>query len=193
MDWSAEALSVLVTGVLFLGIVVVGLTPLASLSPMSYVAFGAAGVVFIVSAFALARVQAVNYPPLMWVLPILPLLVIGVLLRDAVSARQATRQPVHATAIARPQDELPLAAAEVAPASALESNRGGEGSARDVAASHTARPNELARIAIDHPELRATIARNPLTPQSVLDWLSQQDDPAVAEALRERGLTGASY
>jgi len=193
MDWTVEALSVFVTGVLFMGIVVAGRTPLVSLSTMSNVAFGVAGVVFIVSAFALARVQAVNYPPLMWILPILPLLIIGVLCKDAVSARQATGQPVRVTAIARPNDERPIAAPETAPAKAHEPARGGEGSAHITAASLSATPNELAHIAINNPDLRPVVAMNPLTPASVLDWLAQQGDPAVAEALRSRGLASASH
>lgn len=188
MDWTVEALSVLLTGVLFLSIVVAGLTPFVSLNSASYVAFGAAGMVFIGSAFALARVQAVNYPPLMWVLPILPLLVIGVLCKDAVAARRATGQPEHVTAIARPVDERPLAAPAPAPAVAPEPSRGGDGSAREVAESLTASENQLALIAINHPALRPLVARNPRTPQSVLDWLAQQGDIAVAEALRARGM-----
>jgi len=190
MDWTSEALSVLVTGVLFLSIVVAGFTPVASLSPMSNVAFGAAGVVFVGSAFALARVQAVNYPPLMWVLPILPLLVIGALCKDAVSARQASAQPERATAIARPNDGRPIAAPGMAPATAPGHVRSGEGSAFEIASSYDATPNDLASIAINYPELRAVVARNPLTPSSVLDWLAQQADPAVDAALRERGMAG---
>lgn len=135
MDWTVEALSVLVTGVLFAGIVTVGLTPLASLSPMSYVVFGVGGVVFIGSAFALARVQAVNYPPLMWVLPILPLLVLGVLGRDAVTARRASAQPARVTAIMRPTDQRPLAAPAEAPASAFKPSWGGK---EGEASSHRA-------------------------------------------------------
>jgi len=191
MDWTVEALSVLVTGVLFVSIVVAGLTPVVSLSPASFVAFGGAGAVFVGAAFALARVQAVNYPPLMWALPILPLLVIGVLCRDAVAARRASGQPEHATAIARPDDERPLAAPVEAPASALEPSRGGDGSAREIALSETATENELALIAINNPELHAELARNPRTPASVLYWLSEQGDTQVAQALRERSMAGA--
>jgi len=186
MDWTFEALCVLVTGLLFVVIVVAGLTPVASLSPASFVAFGVAGVVFIGAAFVLARVQAVNYPPAMWVLPILPLLIIGVLGKDAVTARRATAQPVHATAIARPDVERPLAALVEAPALGLESQQGGEGTAREIAGSPYATPNELAHIAINHPDLRPVVALNPMTPPSVLEWLAQQGSPQVLEALRSR-------
>jgi hypothetical protein len=186
MDWTVEALSVLFTGVLFIVIVLAGLTPIASLSPASFAAFGSAGAVFIGAAFALARVQAVNYPPMMWALPILPLLIIGVLCKDAVSARRETTQPARVTAIARPDDERPLAAQAEAPAVLYEQAKGGEGSAQTTASSPFATPNELAFIAINYPELRAAVARNPLTPVSVLEWLSQQGGPEVAEALRSR-------
>jgi len=192
MDWTVEALCVLFTGLLFMAIVVAGLTPLASLSPASFVAFGAAGVVFIGAAFALAGMQAVNYPPAMWILPILPLLIIGVLGKDAVAARRASSKPERATAIARPDVERPFAALVEAPAFAGQSGQGGEGSARDLAASPYATPNELAHMAINHPELRAVIARNPMTPQSVLDWLAQQGSVEVAEALRSRGAAAST-
>jgi len=186
MDWTLEALCVLIAGLLFVAIVLAGLSPVASLSPASFVAFGAAGAVFIGAAFALARVQAVNYPPAMWVLPILPLLIIGVLGKDAVTARRATSQPEHVTAIARPDFERPLAALVETPALGLESQQGGEGSAPHIASSPFATPNELAHIAINNPELRPAIARNPMTPQSVLEWLAQQDSPEVSEALGAR-------
>lgn len=189
MDWTVEALSVLVTGMLFVGIVVAGLTPFVTLSPTSFGAFGAAGVVFVGSAFALARVQAVNYPPLMWLLPILPLLVIGVLLKDAVAARRFLPQPERATAIARPDSERPLVALAQAPAEiATPRGQGDEGSERALASSPYATPNELATMAINNPELRPIIARNPLTPLSVLHWLAQQGEPAAIAALHNRGL-----
>jgi hypothetical protein len=189
MDWTVEALCVLITGLLFVAIVVAGFTPLASLTPASFVAFGAAGVVFIGAAFALAGVQAVNYPPAMWVLPILPLLIIGVLCKDAVAASRASSQPERMTAISRPDVEQPFAALAEAPAQDDQSGQGGEGTPRALAASPDATPNELAHMAINFPELRATIARNPLTPQSVLDWLAQQGSVEVTEALRSREAT----
>ena len=186
MDWTVESLSILLAGVLFAGVVLAGLASIVALSIMSYVAFGAAAVVFIGAAFALARVQAITYPPLMWMLPILPLLVIGVLVKDAVAARPGFDQPVHATAIARPDAERPLAASAEAPAVPTRgSARGGEGSARSRAASPYASPNELAHLAINHPELHALIARNPLTPESVVQWLAQQGSAEAIDVLNE--------
>ena len=186
MDWTVEALCVLITGLLFVAIVVAGLTPLASLSPASFVAFSAAAVVFIGAAFALARVQAVNYPPAMWVLPILPLLIIGVLGKDAVAARRASARPERATAIARPDAERPVVALVGTPARSGESVQGGDGTARELAGSPDATPNELAHMAINHPELRSVIARNPMTPRSVLEWLAQQGSEEAAAALQGR-------
>jgi|GEM_PF-1586542 len=184
MDWTVETLSVLLTGVLFVGIVVAGLFSRATLSTESFVAFGAAGVVFVAAAFALVRVQAVNYPPFMWALPVLPLLVIGVLSRDAVTARRASARPEHVTAIARPDDERPLVAPAEAPAvPSSEAGRGDEGSARRMAASLETTPNQLAHMAINYPELRPIIASNPLTPHSVLQWLAHRGEPAAIAAL----------
>ena len=186
MDWTAESLSILLTGVLFMGIVCAGLSPLVTLTPMSFGVFGAAGVVFVVAAFALARVQEVNYPPLMWTLPILPLLIIGVLCKDAVAARRVSSQTVHATAIARPDAERPLAAPEEAPAMAQEPFRSGEGSAHALVTSAHVTPNQLAHMAINNPELRPLIARNPLTPPSVLEWLAEGGSPEAASAIEQR-------
>ena len=188
MGWTVESLSVLFTGVLFVGIVLAGLTSLVALSIMSYVAFGAAAVVFTGAAFALARVEAGNYPPLMWILPVLPLLIIGVLVKDAVAARRVSHQPERATAIARPDAERPLAASAEAPVVlTTEPARGGEGSARSRVSSPSVTPNELAHMAINNPELRPAIARNPLTPESVLQWLAQQGTREAIEALSARG------
>ena len=186
MDWTAESLSILLTGVLFLGIVGAGLSPVVTLTPMSFGAFGAGGVVFVAAAFALARVQDVNYPPLMWALPILPLLIIGVLCKDAVAARRVSSQTAHATAIARPDVQRPLAAPEKAPALAEEPLRSGEGSARELAASAYVTPNQLAHMAINNPELRSVIARNPLTPDSVLEWLADRGSPDAIAAIQQR-------
>ncbi len=187
MDWTVEALSILLTGVLFFGIVLAGLFSVVALSIMSFVFFSTGAVVFIGAAFALARVQAVNYPPLLWALPLLPLLVIGVLVKDAVAARREPVQPAHATAIARPDAEHLLAASVEVPARLItESGRGGEESARVRASSAHVSPNELAHMAINFPELRPIIARNPLTPVSVLEWLAQQDSPEAISALEAR-------
>jgi hypothetical protein len=195
MDWTVEALSILLTGVLFFGIVFAGLTSYVTLSMMSFVSFSTGAVVFIGAAFALARVQAVNYPPLLWALPLLPLLIIGVLVKDAVAARRESSQPAHATAIARPDDERLFAAPSGVPAELVtESGGGGEESARLRAASAHVSPNELAHMAINHPELRPIIAVNPLTPVSVLEWLVQRGSPEATSALAARtaGASGAS-
>jgi hypothetical protein len=187
MDWDVESLSILLTGVLFVGIVLAGLTPFVALSPMSFVAFGAAGMVFIGAAFALARVPAVHYPPLMWVLPVLPLLIIGVLGKDAVAARRVSPLPEHATAIARPGGEpAPVALGEAPTPATTEPGKGGGEPARLLASSAHVTPNELAHMAINNPELRPVIALNPLTPVSVLQWLAQQGSPEAIGALDAR-------
>ena len=193
MDWNVESVSILLTGILFVGIVLAGLSSFVALSRTSYVAFGAAAVVFIGAAFALARVPAEQYPPLTWALPVLPLLIIGVLVRDAAAARRASNQPERATAIARPDGGHPLAALAEAPAFArAEPVRGGEGSARERAASTLASPNELARMAINNPELWSVIADNPQTPDSVLQWLAQQGTPEAITALSARRKTSSA-
>jgi hypothetical protein len=48
---------------------------------------------------------------------------------------------------------------------------------------------ELARLAHEHPELRAVVAANPSTYEGLLEWLGQFGDPAVDAALARRRAT----
>ena len=50
---------------------------------------------------------------------------------------------------------------------------------------------ELARLAHEHPELRAIVAANPSTYEGLLDWLGEFGDPEVDAALARRRATVA--
>jgi len=111
MHWAMDEYLVLATGMLFAVILVASVSPSVSLSRASYVMFGFGAGVFIGASFALAWVATVQYPPVMWVLPVVPLLVIGALVRDAVVARRSeSLPPERATAVARPDGRQSLAA-----------------------------------------------------------------------------------
>lgn len=47
-------------------------------------------------------------------------------------------------------------------------------------------------IAERHPELRVAVALHPKASPELLDWLSQQGDPAVLQALERRAAGGSS-
>jgi hypothetical protein len=64
--------------------------------------------------------------------------------------------------------------------------QGDAGAAHMVAADPSAAADELATIAYMHPQLRATVASNPATPASVLEWLAALGDPAVHAAIASR-------
>lgn len=130
MHWSTNEYLVLVTGALFLAIVVASASPSVSLTRASYVMFGLGATVFTGASFALAWVSTVRYPPVMWVLPVVPVVVIGVLVRDAVATRRAlTDQPERATAVVGPDERNALAAPIDSRAERTTFGGGGEGNA----------------------------------------------------------------
>lgn len=59
--------------------------------------------------------------------------------------------------------------------------------ARIQAADPATAPATLARLAYEHPELRATIAANPSAYPELLTWLQASGDPAVDAAIARRG------
>src|SRR5690606_26058978 len=79
MHWSAEEVVLVVTGALLIVIVGASFLPKVTLSSMSRVTFAIGAAVFIGAAVALARLEEVRYPPLLWLLPLVPIIIIGVL------------------------------------------------------------------------------------------------------------------
>src|SRR5690606_8885784 len=58
---------------------------------------------------------------------------------------------------------------------------------RERAANPAASAQELASMAYLNPSLRATIARNPAAPASLLEWLAGLGDSSVRAAINARG------
>lgn len=182
MSWSVDGIAILFAGVLFLVVVTGGLMSIVPLTRTSLVAFGAAGAVCVGTALALAWVDQVRYPPLSWVLILLPLGIIGVLGKDAITARRVTALPERAAAIARPDDDQH-------PHTSEESKDARE---RALAASPHATPEQLSRLVVERPDLRPMLARNPSTPSAVIAWLASLETPEIVAALESRNNLASS-
>jgi len=175
MHWSAEEFVLVITGVLFAGIVASSRLPRVELTLTSRRAFAIGAVVFIGAAAALATVENASYPPLLWVLPLVPLMVIGVLIHDAVAAG-AAGGGIEEPTMGAQEDSVTVTTAT---SSAF-------GAEKALAADPSASAEELAEIAYAEPMLRPVVAANPATPASLLEWLSALGDPAVQRAIGAR-------
>ena len=183
MHWAGEEYAVAITGVLFFAIVVVSLWRRFSMSAGSRLTFLAGAIACVGSATLLAHVDDVRYPFVVWALPVVPLIIIGVLVRDAVAW-----QPLgHATSASLEHQAdagAPSRPAFFPPADHPQSAEGGGGGeVRRKAADPHATPQDLAQIAFAHPQVRATVAINPATPANVLEWLASQEDPRAVAAI----------
>lgn len=182
MYWSSEEWLLLVTGVLFAAAAAASTIRFVTLTRRSQVTFTVGAAAFLVAAYVLAQIEAVVYPPFLWILPLVPLVILGVMARDAVAASAAAaktpRTPATADAGVTRASVIPVAtAAPGSPSDRLLRMR-----AADPAAS----PQELARIAYAHRDMRTLIAGNPATPASLLEWLASVGDPAVHAAISSR-------
>lgn len=109
MHWSGEEYVLAVTGVQFLAIVIASISRRFSLSAGSRASFLAGAVVFMGSMVLLSTIETVRYPPPVWVLPLVPAVIIGVLVRDAIawqptaaSAPARSTHPADADVLSRP-------------------------------------------------------------------------------------------
>jgi hypothetical protein len=187
MYWSAEEFVLAVTGALFLMIVVASFLPRFELSLGSRVSFAIGGTVFVSAAFALAQLEFVRYPPLVWLLPLVPIIIIGVLVRDAIAWQPGATPAPREIPMPQHYTEAPRRAAFFPPADqSPAAGEGGDGRVRARAVDPGATAQELAEIAFTKPQLRAAVATNPATPANVLDWLASQGDPVVHAAIAAR-------
>ena len=204
MDWSAEEFAVAITAFLFLGLVAFSFLPRVELTLRSRATFAIGVALFLGTAALLARIENVQYPPFVWVLPLIPLVIIGLLVRDRRAlARSPRRNPARAafdsastTAVgdvAAPSDahDYMPDLAHVRRKSAFPGES--DGSAlhaarvlRERAANPSASAQELASMAYMNPSLRATIAGNPAAPASLLEWLAGLGDTSVRAAINAR-------
>ena len=187
MYWSAEEILLAVTGALFFVIVASSFFARVQVAPTSRLTFAIGAVVFVGAAVILARIEEVRYPGLLWLLPLVPMIVIGVLLRDAIAGPKgrATRA-VGRVAPDRDADAPRRAAFFPPTEDLLTVGEGGDGRVRELASDPEATAQELADIAFTRPHLRAAVARNPATPANVLEWLASQGDPVVQAAIVSR-------
>ncbi len=187
MSWSAEELVLVGMGALFLLIVATSFAPRIELSNLSRVLFAVWAIAFFAVAWFSAGLEVVRYPPFVWILPMVPLTIIGVLVRDAIAWHPGA-VPAQPGAPAPGVDADALRRAAFFPPidDAVTVGEGGDGRVRALAADPEASAQELADIAFTKPQLRATVASNPATPSNVLDWLASQGDPVVHAAIKAR-------
>ncbi|MDN4478756.1 hypothetical protein QQX10_11200 [Demequina sp. SYSU T00039] len=143
-----------------------------ALSNLSRMVFGVCAAFFIAVAVLAEGVLPLELPPVLLVLPLVPLAVTVVVVRD--SMRGA------------PNDDAPLAARPEQPVQPVPFGADGPQGERMLAESPYATATELAGLAYARPELRPTIAANPVAPSSLLQWMVDQGEPAVIAAIAAR-------
>ncbi len=178
MHWSAEEFVLVITAFLFLTIVASSFLPRVELTSMSRATFAIGAAAFIGSAALLAGIEDVHFPLFLWAMPAVPAVIMGVMVRDAIS--RPTQLPASTESVA----QVRRSSAYLAP----DEQAGSRATAvlRERASSPHATAQELASIAFAHPEIRATIAGNPATSASLLEWLAASGDTTVHAAISAR-------
>lgn len=180
MHWSAEEFVLVITAFLFLGLVASSLLPGVELTSTTRATFAIGAAAFVGTAALLARIGDARYPPFLWVLPAIPVIILGFLLRGAINRERRDTSPAEPHMHSR---RLPTFLPPLEQESPRhEAHHGLRARASDPAAS----PHELARIAYSHPEIRATVAGNPATPANLLEWLAAVGDTTVHAAISAR-------
>jgi hypothetical protein len=204
MYWTAGEFVLLGTAALFGVVLLLGLLPAVRLWLVSRVVFAVAGVLCAGAALILASFDHVNYPALMWTVPLIPVTVIVVMVRDAARTTGVLvdEPALVAVATAEPEPEAQTPTqATVAQADVVvhrirrpvpfterrRTNLAEDAVARARAHNPYTDPTDLAELAYGYPMLRAVIAANPATPATVLDWLAETGDPVVIAAISARG------
>lgn len=186
MDLSADGFALAITAFLFLGLVAFSFLPRVELTLRSRATFAIGVALFLGTAALLARIENVQYPPFMWLLPLAPLAIMGVLVRDRLMGPQ--RSGGHGTVDTPPQEDFVKVRREpVFPGQREGSTLQAARLLRARAANPAASPQELASMAYLNPSLRATIAGNPAAPASLLEWLASLGDSSVRAAINARG------
>ena len=186
MDLSADEFALAITAFLFLGLVAFSFLPRVELTLRSRATFAIGVALFLGTAALLVWIENVQYPPLMWLLPLVPLAIMGALVRDRLMG--PNRSGGHETVGALPEPDFVKARREPTfpgerDGSTLQAAR----ILRERAANPAASPQELASMAYLNPSLRATIAGNPAAPASLLEWLASLGDSSVRAAINARG------
>lgn len=185
MDLSADEFALAITAFLFLGLVAFSFLPRVELTLRSRATFAIGVALFLGTAALLVWIENVQYPPLMWLLPLVPLAIMGALVRDRLMG--PNRSGGHETVAPFPEQDFVKVRREPAfPGERHGTARPAARILRDRAANPTASPQELASMAYLNPSLRATIAGNPAAPASLLEWLAGLGDSSVRAAINAR-------
>lgn len=185
MIFSAEEFALIITSFLFLGLVAFSFLPRVELTLRSRATFAIGVALFLGTAALLVGIEHVQYPPLMWVLPLVPLGVFGVLVRDHLMGPK--RSGGHETIGASSEHDFVKVRREPAfPGDRAGSHLQAARLLRERAANPASSPQELASMAYLNPSLRATIAGNPAAPASLLEWLASLGDSSVRAAISAR-------
>ena len=186
MGLTAEEFALAITAFLFLGLAAFSFLPRVELTLRSRTTFAIGVVLFLGTAALLSRIENVQYPPFMWLLPLVPLAIMGVLVRDRLM--RPKRSGGHEAIGAEPGDTFVKVRREPAfPGERESSPLQAARLLRERAANPSASPQELASMAYLNPSLRATIAGNPAAPASLLEWLAGLGDSSVRAAINARG------
>ncbi|WP_156162377.1 hypothetical protein [Demequina iriomotensis] len=176
MSWSTESLALVVTGGMLLLVVIASLHSRVALAAGSRAIFLVGAVSFIAFALLTEYAVDVHVPPVVLALPLIPVVIIAMLVHRLVREARAVRTTPTSVAVTYRTDPDPVPFAAH-----------GQGSARLLATSPYATATELSELAYAHPELRPAIAANPSAPASLLQWLTEQGEPAVLAAISARG------
>src|SRR5690554_1506061 len=104
MDLSADEFALAITAFLFLGLVAFSFLPRVELTLRSRATFAIGVALYLGTAALLARIENVQYPPFLWLLPLVPLAIIGVLVHDRLMGPR--RSGGHEAISAQPEEDF---------------------------------------------------------------------------------------
>lgn len=186
MIMPAEEFALIITSFLFLGLVAFSFLPRVELALRSRATFAIGVALFLGTAALLVWMENVQYPPLMWLLPLVPLAIVGLLVRDRFMRpkRSGGHEPNRGLLV---QDFVKSRREPAFPGERDSSSLQTARALRAQAANPDASGQELTSLAYLNPSLRPTIAGNPAAPASLLEWLAESGDTSVRAAINARG------
>lgn len=181
----AEEFALIITSFLFLGLAAFSFPPRVELALRSRATFAIGVALFLGTAALLVGIENVQHSSWWWVVPVLATLAMAV--REHLVGLKAS----GGSETIGPRSSSEIAAVDVKPGPSqarLTAHVAAACSLRARAANPTTSPQELVSLAYSNPALRATIAVNPATPATLLEWLADVGDPAVQAAIGAREL-----
>lgn len=175
MHWSAEEFVLVITSTLFLAAVASSFLPRVELTPVTRATFAIGAAAFIGAAALLARIEDVRFPVVLWLVPLVPIVAIAIVVRDARAFHHSIDAHAAAPLVRRASAFIPDSDAATA-VRVL----------RERAANPRSSAHELEQLACLHAHLRPVVAANPSTTANVLAWLSTHGDPQIDAAIASR-------